>query len=268
MRGGFQGGAVAPGVLRPSGAPDDQPAAVDARDDEGSRHRGGVGLPFVELDRPARAAILDARATPVGPFVDAKRLVASAYDVTPDSAAPGSYLVTRTSDGTQVSVPAGGIVDGWRLEVAGPIPPAGDRFRLQPVGTAAVNLARSLDDPRGMIHIRDFLDFLAACAKPGRGGEGEAVPDLGAVDLSATLAQANILRPVLYVPPSMPAVDLLVRMQATRTHIALVIDEYGGTDGLVSLEDLIEIIVGDIEASTFDDDWEQELVDEWNELNS
>ena len=71
--------------------------------------------------------------------------------------------------------------------------------------------------------------------------------DLGAVDLSVTLAQAAILRPVLYVPPSMPAVDLLVRMQATRTHIALVIDEYGGTDGLVSIEDLIEIVVGDIE---------------------
>ncbi|HEV7335614.1 MULTISPECIES: hemolysin family protein [Bosea] len=105
----------------------------------------------------------------------------------------------------------------------------------------------TLDDPRGMIHIRDFLDFLAARAKPGRGGEGEAVPDLGAVDLSVTLAQAAILRPVLYVPPSMPAVDLLVRMQATRTHIALVIDEYGGTDGLVSIEDLIEIVVGDIE---------------------
>ncbi|WP_332696055.1 hemolysin family protein [Bosea sp. (in: a-proteobacteria)] len=105
----------------------------------------------------------------------------------------------------------------------------------------------TLDDPRGMIHIRDFLDFLAARAGPGRGGEGETVPDLGAVDLSVTLAQASILRPVLYVPPSMPAVDLLVRMQATRTHIALVIDEYGGTDGLVSIEDLVEIVVGDIE---------------------
>ncbi|WP_066473041.1 hemolysin family protein [Bosea sp. WAO] len=104
----------------------------------------------------------------------------------------------------------------------------------------------TLDDPRGMIHIRDFLDFLAARAGSRRGGEGE-VPDLGAVDLSVTLAQAAILRPVLYVPPSMPAVDLLVRMQATRTHIALVIDEYGGTDGLVSIEDLIEIVVGDIE---------------------
>ena len=56
-----------------------------------------------------------------------------------------------------------------------------------------------------------------------------------------------IMRPVLFVPPSMPALDLLVRMQATRTHMALVIDEYGGTDGLVSIEDIVEMIVGDIE---------------------
>lgn len=107
----------------------------------------------------------------------------------------------------------------------------------------------SLDDPRGMIHIRDFLEFIAGKARTAPGDEaGETVShDLSAVDLSATLATAKILRPVLYVPPSMPAVDLLVRMQATRTHIALVIDEYGGTDGLVSMEDLVEIVVGDIE---------------------
>lgn len=103
----------------------------------------------------------------------------------------------------------------------------------------------TLDDPRGMIHIRDFLDFIADKLQPPEtAGTGL---DLGAVDLSMTLASAKILRPVLYVPPSMPAVDLLVRMQATRTHIALVIDEYGGTDGLVSIEDLVEIVVGDIE---------------------
>lgn len=104
----------------------------------------------------------------------------------------------------------------------------------------------SLDDPRGMIHIRDFLDFIADRAQNGD-PTGEAVPDLASIDLSVTLAQARILRPVLYAPPSMPAVDLLVRMQATRTHIALVIDEYGGTDGLVSIENLVEIVVGDIE---------------------
>ena len=93
--------------------------------------------------------------------------------------------------------------------------------------------------------------------RPGQGragscrGEAEAPPSTepgGHRPDSMTLAQATkILRPVLYVPPSMPAVDLLVRMQATRTHIALVIDEYGGTDGLISIEDLIEIVVGDIE---------------------
>ena len=53
--------------------------------------------------------------------------------------------------------------------------------------------------------------------------------------------------PVLFVPPSMPARVLLKRMQSSRTQMALVIDEYGGTDGLVSLEDLVEIIVGEIE---------------------
>ncbi|HEV7257339.1 MAG TPA: hemolysin family protein [Bosea sp. (in: a-proteobacteria)] len=107
----------------------------------------------------------------------------------------------------------------------------------------------SLDDPRGMIHIRDFLEFIAGEARmePTAGLSEAALHDLSAVDLTATLAETKILRPVLYVPPSMPAVDLLVRMQATRTHIALVIDEYGGTDGLVTIEDLIEIVVGDIE---------------------
>jgi CBS domain containing-hemolysin-like protein len=136
----------------------------------------------------------------------------------------------------------------------------------------------TLDDPRGMVHIRDLVDHIAAKAEPSRRSsvangaaarltvpaEGEAEPasvprprrpatrvlrslDLGKVDLSTTLAATRIQRPVLFVPPSMPAIDLLVRMQATRTHMALVIDEYGGTDGLISIEDLIEVVVGDIE---------------------
>jgi CBS domain containing-hemolysin-like protein len=111
----------------------------------------------------------------------------------------------------------------------------------------------TLDDPKGMLHIRDFLDFLAASAEAGaakrkrRNTKETTAFDLGNVDLALTLASTKLLRPVLYAPPSMPALDLLVRMQATRTHIALVIDEYGGTDGLVSIEDLVEMIVGDIE---------------------
>jgi CBS domain containing-hemolysin-like protein len=108
----------------------------------------------------------------------------------------------------------------------------------------------NLDDPNGMVHIRDFLDYIAARAEggAGAGSAADAAPaSLGDVDLSVTLSTAKIVRPVLFVPPSMPAVDLLVRMQATRTHMALVIDEYGGTDGLVSIEDLVETVVGDIE---------------------
>ena len=60
------------------------------------------------------------------------------------------------------------------------------------------------------------------------------------------LSSAKIVREILYVPPSMPALDLLAKMQATRIHLALIIDEYGGTDGLVSMEDMVELIVGDI----------------------
>jgi CBS domain containing-hemolysin-like protein len=112
--------------------------------------------------------------------------------------------------------------------------------------------AETLDDPKGMVHIRDFLDFLSSQAETGsrkarRPKAGPAAIDLGLVDLSAQLQATKLLRPVLYAPPSMPAMDLLVRMQATRTHMALVVDEYGGTDGLVSIEDLVEMIVGDIE---------------------
>jgi hemolysin (HlyC) family protein len=61
------------------------------------------------------------------------------------------------------------------------------------------------------------------------------------------------VRTILFVPPSMPAIDMLAKMQATRIHLALVIDEYGGTDGLASMEDIVELIVGDI-ADEHDED--------------
>jgi CBS domain containing-hemolysin-like protein len=109
----------------------------------------------------------------------------------------------------------------------------------------------TLDDPKGMVHIRDFLDYLTSRAESGapksRRKKDIATLDLGLVDLSTTLEATKLLRPVLYAPPSMPAMDLMLRMQSTRTHMALIVDEYGGTDGLVSIEDLVEMIVGDIE---------------------
>jgi CBS domain containing-hemolysin-like protein len=122
----------------------------------------------------------------------------------------------------------------------------------------------NLDDPRGMVHIRDFVDYIATAMdgflRTPRLETGENIEDrstrrqalmklrgIGEVDLTLPLSKAGIVRPVLFVPPSMPALDLLVKMQATRTHMALVIDEYGGTDGLASIEDIVETIVGDIE---------------------
>ena len=111
----------------------------------------------------------------------------------------------------------------------------------------------TLDDPRGMVHIRDFMDFLAS--EPSFGLVGPPTAETGPAErkpiaefgMDTPLSAARILRPVLFAPPSMPALDLLVKMQASHTHMALVIDEYGGTDGLVSIEDVVESIVGDIE---------------------
>jgi len=111
----------------------------------------------------------------------------------------------------------------------------------------------TLDDPEGMVHIRDLLAFMTAKARVGEAAKTRrkkpfpAGLDLRAVDLALPLAEANITRKLLYVPPSMRAIDLLAQMQASRVHLALVVDEYGGTDGLVSIEDIVEQVVGEID---------------------
>lgn len=89
----------------------------------------------------------------------------------------------------------------------------------------------TLDDPTGLVHVKDVLARLN--------------PDDDCYRLEPTTI-AQLRRPILFAPPSMRALDLLLKMQQTHTHLALVIDEYGGTDGLVSIEDIIEEIVGDI----------------------
>ena len=86
----------------------------------------------------------------------------------------------------------------------------------------------SLDEPLGMIHLKDIIPSVVAGA--------DAPFDL-----------LGMKRDMQFVTPSMPAIDLLLKMQATRSHLALVIDEYGGTDGLISIEDLVEQIVGEID---------------------
>ncbi|WGR99331.1 hemolysin family protein [Bradyrhizobium sp. ISRA443] len=111
----------------------------------------------------------------------------------------------------------------------------------------------TLDDPEGMVHIRDLLAFMTARArvtdatKTRRKKPFPAGLDLRAVDLAMPLSEAHIIRKLLYIPPSMRAIDLLAQMQASRIHLALVVDEYGGTDGLVSIEDIVEEIVGEID---------------------
>ncbi|MEP3391448.1 MAG: hemolysin family protein [Litoreibacter sp.] len=87
----------------------------------------------------------------------------------------------------------------------------------------------TLDTPIGMIHLKDLA------LRHGFNGKGTKF------DLEA------MVRPVLFVPPSMPIGVLLANMQTTRKHMALVIDEYGGVDGLVTIEDLIEQVLGEIE---------------------
>ena len=86
----------------------------------------------------------------------------------------------------------------------------------------------TLDTPVGLANLKDFA------LRHGFNGDHD-------------FDVRDMLRPLLYVPPSMPLHVLLQKMQAERIHMALVIDEYGGTDGLVTIEDLIEQVVGEIE---------------------
>jgi CBS domain containing-hemolysin-like protein len=90
----------------------------------------------------------------------------------------------------------------------------------------------TLDDPVGQVHVKDVFKMLADEARRPAADE----PVL-----------RRLRREILYVPGSMRAHELMIKMQASRIHMALVIDEFGGTDGLVTLEDLIEAVVGEID---------------------
>jgi len=84
----------------------------------------------------------------------------------------------------------------------------------------------SLDDVIGMVHIKDVLAYWGTPKK---------------------FNLRDILRRVVFVAPTLPVLDMLLDMRRSRTHMALVVDEFGGTDGLLTIEDLVEEIVGEIE---------------------
>jgi len=86
----------------------------------------------------------------------------------------------------------------------------------------------SLDEVIGMVHIKDVLFASVA-------------------DKAQPTTLPEIVRPVLFVAPSMRVLDLLLQMRLSRTHMAMVVDEYGGVDGLITIEDTVEQIVGEIE---------------------
>ena len=110
----------------------------------------------------------------------------------------------------------------------------------------------TLDDAVGMVHIRDLVAFMTVRASvSGNSNRRRKKPlpaglDLKTVNLSMPLSATKIVREILYAPPSMSVLDLLAKMQTTRIHLALVVDEYGGADGVVSIEDIVEQIVGEI----------------------
>ncbi len=104
----------------------------------------------------------------------------------------------------------------------------------------------SLDDPKGMIHIKDVLNYITEKSLVNSNCNDTSL-DFKNINLDTPLSKLNLVRPVLFVPNFMPAANLINSMQTARIQMALVIDEHGGTDGLVSLEDVVELIVGDIE---------------------
>jgi CBS domain containing-hemolysin-like protein len=122
----------------------------------------------------------------------------------------------------------------------------------------------TLDDVIGMIHVKDFLRWMT---EKGRTSKSKSVAGLSltATELSQKVkALSPVVRDVLYVPLSMPASDLLFKMKTTHVHLAVVVDEYGGTDGLVSFEDIVESIVGEI-SDEHDDDEDDELIKKQND---
>lgn len=151
----------------------------------------------------------------------------------PEAELPGSDLVDQAAAFQSVTVgdvmiPRADIV---ALEIKTPLAAVAAQF-IDSEHSRLPVYRETLDDPVGFVHIKDVFKLIAG--KLAHASADEAV--LG-----------RLRRETLYVPPSMRAADLLLRMQARHIHLAMVIDEFGGVDGLVTLENVIEAVVGEID---------------------
>jgi CBS domain containing-hemolysin-like protein len=114
----------------------------------------------------------------------------------------------------------------------------------------------TLDEATGMVHIKDVVRWMTAQASATAGVAAASIDDaaircggldLKCIDLSRSIASMGLRRNILFAPAQSSALALLHMMQAQRVHLALIYDEFGGIEGLVSIEDLIEEVVGEIE---------------------
>jgi CBS domain containing-hemolysin-like protein len=117
--------------------------------------------------------------------------------------------------------------------------------RFRKVGHSRIPVyADNIDNITGFIHVKDALRRITAEVNDP---EKDVPVRLVSPALKSKLGKLDIVRHVLFVPPLMPVGDLLQQMQLKRVHMAIVIDEYGGTDGVVTIEDLLEAVVGEID---------------------
>ncbi|HEY3797254.1 MAG TPA: hemolysin family protein [Caulobacteraceae bacterium] len=145
---------------------------------------------------------------------------------------PGSDLVDQaeafqTLVVADVMIPRADVV---ALEVSTPLAEVTALF-LENEHSRVPVYRETLDDPMGFVHVKDVFKLIA-----GKTAHSDDEAVLG-----------RLRRESLYVPPSMRAADLLLRMQTSHIHLAMVIDEFGGVDGLVTMENIIEAVMGEID---------------------
>lgn len=207
----------------------------------GDTHQGQAGGNSAQED--GSGAARRAQATITNPKPDPKSGPKPGFFKRLFGTAPPALNGTKPAINGHSLTPAGGLANLNRVRVQDVAVPRAEiesvpiEIELEPLVTMFRDsgLTRlpvfdeTLDRPLGFVHLKDLaLKHGFAC-------------DDNALDLR------SMLRPLLFAPPSMPIGVLFQKMQTDRLHMALVIDEYGGVDGLVTIEDLIEEVVGEIE---------------------